>query len=200
MLLRCDISAVIFGNRFRTIGENVLSLAHPHAVAAPRSAEWWCGEHIHKKAFSGRFGFDDVRTSQLQTVSQKQSNGNAPRDVYSQAQCFLLRSWSVEKRWYIISISVGLSTLLVSTNGAMRRPLHRGTGDSLAPRFCVYMGMVNSFSGLQGSRQAAYAGQVSASVCPGKMKLSLWVIPLYSRSLKSCFAWRAVIVRKTVCC
>ena len=34
--------------------------------------------HIHTKAFSGRFGFDDVRTSQTLTVRQEQSNGNAP--------------------------------------------------------------------------------------------------------------------------
>ena len=34
--------------------------------------------HIHTKAFSERFGFDDVRISQIQTSSQNQSNGNAP--------------------------------------------------------------------------------------------------------------------------
>jgi hypothetical protein len=35
------------------------------------------------KAFSERFGFDDVRISQIQTDSQKQSNGNAPWGVVS---------------------------------------------------------------------------------------------------------------------
>ena len=35
-----------------------------------------------QKAFSGRFGFDGVRTSQLQTDCQKQSSGNAPWNVY----------------------------------------------------------------------------------------------------------------------
>ena len=30
------------------------------------------------KAFSGRFGFDALRISQIRTDSQKQSNGNAP--------------------------------------------------------------------------------------------------------------------------
>lgn len=36
---------------------------------------------------------------------------------------------------YDIYIFVGLSALLVSTIWAMRRPLHRGTSDRLAPRF-----------------------------------------------------------------
>lgn len=36
---------------------------------------------IHIKAFTERFGFDNVRISQVQTVRQRQSNGNAPWDV-----------------------------------------------------------------------------------------------------------------------
>jgi len=45
-------------------------------------------QDILTKAFSGRFGFDDVRTSQLQTVSQKQGSGNAPCDDY--IRCYIL--------------------------------------------------------------------------------------------------------------
>ena len=37
--------------------------------------------YIHKRRY-WRFDFDALWTSQLQTVSQKQSNGNAPRGVY----------------------------------------------------------------------------------------------------------------------
>ena len=58
------------------------------------------------KAFSGRFGFDDVRTSQLQTVSQKQSNGNAPWGVICLCSAIICL-W----HWYIYII-VGLSALL----------------------------------------------------------------------------------------
>ena len=42
------------------------------------------GAHIYIKGVTVRFGFDCVRTSQLQTVCQKQSNGNASWDVYIQ--------------------------------------------------------------------------------------------------------------------
>ncbi|MBQ2366150.1 MAG: hypothetical protein II293_03215 [Bacteroidaceae bacterium] len=40
--------------------------------------------HVHK-GVTVRFGFDAVRTSQLQTNCQEQSNGNAPWDVYIQS-------------------------------------------------------------------------------------------------------------------
>ena len=39
---------------------------------------------MYIKGVTVRFGFDVVRTSQLQTVCQKQSNGNAPWGVYIQ--------------------------------------------------------------------------------------------------------------------
>ena len=56
-------------------------------VVAPR---WFhlggeaVGAHIYIKGVTERFGFDCVRTSQLQTVCQKQSNGNVSWDVYIQ--------------------------------------------------------------------------------------------------------------------
>lgn len=39
------------------------------------------GEHIHNDGVTVRFGFDGVRTSQLRTNCQKQSNGDAPNGV-----------------------------------------------------------------------------------------------------------------------
>lgn len=50
------------------------------------------------------------------------------------------RRWSVKGRLYI-HIGVGLSTLLVSTNRAMRRPSNSGTGDRTGSTFCVYRGI-----------------------------------------------------------
>ena len=38
----------------------------------------WRWDTYILKAFSERFGFDEVRISQLRTDCQKQSNGNAP--------------------------------------------------------------------------------------------------------------------------
>ena len=85
--------------------------------------------HIHTKAFSERFGFDDVRISQIQTSSQDQSNGNAPWGV------IIVPIYVVG---YDIYTGVGLSALLGSTTRAMREPLHREPGTELAPRFsCV---------------------------------------------------------------
>lgn len=40
--------------------------------------------YIYTKGVTERFGFDGRRISQIQTVSQKQSNGDAPWDVYIQ--------------------------------------------------------------------------------------------------------------------
>lgn len=40
--------------------------------------------YIYTIGVTERFGFDGRRISQIQTVSQKQSNGNAPWDVYIQ--------------------------------------------------------------------------------------------------------------------
>lgn len=37
--------------------------------------------HIYIKGVTERFAFDDVRTSQLPTVCQKQNNGDAPKVV-----------------------------------------------------------------------------------------------------------------------
>lgn len=48
-------------------------------------ADGW--DTIHIQAFTERFGFDNVRISHVQTVRQKQSNVNAPWDVYICPNC-----------------------------------------------------------------------------------------------------------------
>lgn len=102
----------------------------------------WEGR-IYIKAFTERFGFDCLRTSQLPTVRQKQSNGECPWGVLYTT---VIGSTLEEKRGGIkdrlyIHIGVGLSTLLVSTNRAMRRPSNSGTGDRTGSTFCVYIGV-----------------------------------------------------------
>lgn len=48
-----------------------------------RSHSSWRGWEgcIYIKAFTERFGFDDSRISQIQTVCQEQSNGECPKGV-----------------------------------------------------------------------------------------------------------------------
>ena len=41
------------------------------------------GGNIYLKGVTVRFGFDDVRTWKIQTIGQKQSNGDALWDVYT---------------------------------------------------------------------------------------------------------------------
>ena len=96
--------------------------------------------HIHTKAFSGRFGFDILRISQIQTDSQNQSNGNAPIGV------IIVPIYMVG---YDIYIGVGLSALLGWTIRAMREPSECGPGTELAPRFFVCDGpkTINSREG-----------------------------------------------------
>lgn len=95
--------------------------------------------HIYIKGVTERFGFDAVRISQVQTVSQKQSNGNAPRVFYMYSPwCTLL--YRKGKGELYTDIGVGLSALLVSTNWAMREPLLRGTSDRTGSTFFVRMG------------------------------------------------------------
>ena len=88
-----------------------------------------------------RFGFDCLRTSQLQkTISQRQSNGGCPLDVlYSLflavCACFCTMARKVR---IIYLYQVGLSMLLVSTNRAMRRPSNSGTSNRTGSTFFVY--------------------------------------------------------------
>ena len=96
---------------------------------------WGC---VYIKGVTERFGFDVVRISQVQTVSQKQSNGNAPRVFYMYSPwCTLL--YRKGKGELYTDIGVGLSALLVSTNWAMREPLLRGTSDQTGSTFFVCM-------------------------------------------------------------
>jgi hypothetical protein len=102
-------------------------------LKAPKG--WKRARYIYIKGVTERFDFDAVRTSQLQMDCQKQSNGNAPWDVYIQPVLAIgvKAYWSLTVKY--ILIGVGLSALLVSTIRAMRRPLQRGTSIRLAPRF-----------------------------------------------------------------
>lgn len=79
------------------------------------------------------FGFDALRISQVRTVCQKQSNGNAPWDVYTFPSLTLQLRRVV--REVDLFIGVGLSTLLVSTNWAMREPLEREASDRTGSTF-----------------------------------------------------------------
>ena len=54
-------------------------------------------QNILTKAFSGRFGFDSVRTSQLLMISQKQSSGNAPGNVYISAYIHFHSAWGFQR-------------------------------------------------------------------------------------------------------
>ena len=91
--------------------------------------------YIHNiKAFSGRFGFDALRISQIRTDGQKQSNGNAPW----RCRLYMFLALYLEHDIYIY-ISVGLSALLGLTIRAMREPSKRGPGTGLAPRFFLCM-------------------------------------------------------------
>lgn len=57
-----------------------LHLRHSHADNSfSGMVGWGC---VYIKGVTERFGFDVVRISQVQTVSQKQSNGNAPGVFY----------------------------------------------------------------------------------------------------------------------
>ena len=60
--------------------KHYLSLQCPSKIEAQKAKVSGRGTYI-LKAFSERFGFDALRTSQLPIVCQKQSNGNAPWGV-----------------------------------------------------------------------------------------------------------------------
>ena len=72
----------IYFTRLREFSEFNCIFACPTLI--PLFVEGVVGAHIYIKGVTVRFGFDCVRTSQLQTVCQKQSNGNASWDVYIQ--------------------------------------------------------------------------------------------------------------------
>ena len=67
----------------------------------------WRWDTYILKAFSERFGFDEVRISQLRTDCQRQSNGNAPWRC--RLYMLIVLSFSA---WHYIYIGVGLSALL----------------------------------------------------------------------------------------
>ena len=114
-----------------------------------------------------RFGFDCVRISQIPTICQGQSNGNAPRDVLYLLQ--YQQGLLVVAGGLYIYISVGFSALLVSTDRAMREPLHSGTGKRLAPRLlCIYPMLV--------VYTAVVAGQTLKGVMMKKFVQRAWLM------------------------
>ena len=66
-------------------------------------------------------------------ISQKQGNGNVPGDVIHDPFHVLPRFCGRKIKGTYNDIGVGLSALLVSTDRAMREPLHGGTSDRLGP-------------------------------------------------------------------
>ena len=115
--------------------QNKFVPSHLHTMPeAPMGRRRWADIYI--KGVSVRFGFDILRTSQIQTISQEQSNKDRPWDVYihflsalgRQPPCCLL-GVTDGGSGTIYNIGVGLSALLVSTNRAMRRPSECGTSN-----------------------------------------------------------------------
>lgn len=82
--------------------------------------------HIYWKAYLTLW-FDGIRTSQTLHVYQNKATKRTPIGMCISPiwQCIGIT----------ICITVGLSALLSSIDRAMRRPLYRGLGKGLAPRF-----------------------------------------------------------------
>ena len=96
--------------------------------------------HIHIKAFSERFGFDALRTSQLLTDSQKTKQRGRPLGCF--IQTFVIRIatlvWSVGMQGWYIYIGVGLSALLGFDNQGNARAFTSWTGHRTGSTFlCV---------------------------------------------------------------
>ena len=96
--------------------------------------------YIHK-GVTERFGFDDSRISQiLNSLSRTKQRERPVGCLYTAliVSCRFITMGTVSGRLYD-HIGVGLSTLLVSTNRAMREPLNRGTGDRTGSTFlCIW--------------------------------------------------------------
>ena len=99
---------------------SIFALSLP-LLKAPKG--WKRARYIYIKGVTERFGFDGRRISQIQTVSQKQSNGNASWADYMQSSLAILGDSHFLRVHYIL-IGVGLSALLVSTIRAMREPYY----------------------------------------------------------------------------
>ena len=114
-----------------------------------------CGHGTYiSKGVTERFDVDAVRISQIQTVCQNKATGTPlGMFIYTLTGYWRKPPWPCRVKY--ILIGVGLSALLVSTIRAMRRPLQRGTGLRLAPRFsCVctraYLRGLSSWGRLMG--------------------------------------------------
>ena len=101
-----------------------------------------------------RFGLTIQESRKFKTICQKQSNGNVPRDVFTCPYCVLplLQKKRQVSGQIHTDIGVGLSTLLVPTNWAMREPLNRGTGNRHGSTFFVWKPVTDFFTWHIGSR------------------------------------------------
>ena len=104
----------------------------------PLTGRAW-GRYIYIKGVTVRFGFDGLRTSQLQQYVKNKATGT-PYGMYIIYSCRWMAKNAMAGRLLYIYISVGLSALLVSTYWAMRRPLDRGTSDRTGSTF-LYVSM-----------------------------------------------------------
>ena len=92
---------------------------------------------MYIKGVTERFGFDDSRISQIQRQFVKNKATGTPQGTF----IYPLLHLSVDvASGFIYTLGVGLSTLLVSTNWAMREPLLREASDSIGSTlfFIIY--------------------------------------------------------------
>ena len=90
--------------------------------------------YIYIKGVPLRFGFDAIRTSQLQSACQKQSNGNAPWDVYTCS--YWLHTESV---WLYIIIRGAFSVARFDKQGNAKDLTAWNGWQGLALRSFLYM-------------------------------------------------------------
>ena len=103
-----------------------LTLYHSHAKHILQCKGW---EWHNRKGVYLTLWFWRLRTSQLRTISQKQSNSECLMGMFL-FPCHIM--W----RWIIIFVSAWGFVLLVSTNWAMRRPLTVERVTSASRFFC----------------------------------------------------------------
>ena len=109
----------------------------PHAARFSLGTNGWVGRYIYIKGVTERFDFDDRRISQIHRLVKNKATGT-PQGCFI-CKPFVCLTLKTQEGELYIDIGVGLSTLLVSTNRAMREPFYRGTSDRTGSTFfCVY--------------------------------------------------------------
>ena len=95
--------------------------------------ERWRGT-LYIKGVTVRFGFDVLELRKLKQIVKNKATGTPHGMFIYVPQLVIVCRIPFMGIMYIL-ISVGLSTLLVSTIWAMRRPLHSGTSDRTGSTF-----------------------------------------------------------------